>query len=156
MASLKEHIKGLCKKNGISMRKAERDIGLAQGYLSKIDSVSPSSKNLQAIADYFGVPVAELSELIPRKEGVTFVIPKDNPISRYFTNAVQTESLKIVKEIVDKTIDQILCDDELTLLAYYSELNDDGKEELLKHARLLASSPMYRKGEMSSTSEKEA
>lgn len=156
MATLKERIKELCKKNGVSMRKAEKDLGFAQGYLSKIDSIAPRAETIQLLADYFGTPVNELSSLVHKKKNVAINIPKDNPLSRYFTNAVQTESLRIAKEIVDNTIDQILRDDELTLLAYYSELNDDGKEELLKHARLLESSPMYRKGEILSASEKEA
>lgn len=159
--TLKEKVKQLCKDNGISMKKAERDLHFGVGYLSKLDLNTPSAKNLQAIADYFGIPVSELSDLVPKREGVTFVIPRDNPISRYLNQTVQTDSFRIAKEIIDKAIEERFTepsfrDDELELLSLNNELNDEGRTELLKYARLLLNSPMYRKGEMSSASEKEA
>mgnify|MGYP001119731174 FL=1 len=52
---LRETVKELCRKRGISLNQLEIEIGVAKGYLSKLGKSKPSSKNLQKIADYFGV-----------------------------------------------------------------------------------------------------
>ena len=54
---MKERVKDLCKQKGISMNFAEMEIGLAKGYISKLDKSNPNAKTLQKIADYFGVSV---------------------------------------------------------------------------------------------------
>lgn len=54
---MKERVKKLCKKKGVSMNLAESEIGLAKGYISKLGSSNPNAKTLQKIADYFGVSV---------------------------------------------------------------------------------------------------
>lgn len=52
---LREKIKALCKKKGVSLSRVERDCGFARGYLSKLESSTPNAKKLQVLADYFGV-----------------------------------------------------------------------------------------------------
>lgn len=52
---LRETVKELCRKRGISLNQLEIEIGVAKGYLSKLGKSKPSSKNLQKISDYFGV-----------------------------------------------------------------------------------------------------
>lgn len=53
--NLKERIKELCDKNGISMNKLEKECGFARGYISKLGKTTPNSSNLQRIADYFQI-----------------------------------------------------------------------------------------------------
>lgn len=53
--TLRERIKELCRKNGVSMNKLEIDLEFGKGYLSKLDKSTPNSEKLQQIADYFGV-----------------------------------------------------------------------------------------------------
>lgn len=53
--ALKDTIKELCKRKGVTMAEAERDLGFAKGYLSKLDKTSPTSKRIRMIAEYFGV-----------------------------------------------------------------------------------------------------
>lgn len=55
--TIKERIKALCKQKGVSMNKLEQDLNFGKGYISKLDKSTPNAKNMQAIADYFGVSV---------------------------------------------------------------------------------------------------
>lgn len=55
-----EKIKELCKAKGIAICKMEEDLGLAQGYVYKLDKSSPSVDNAKKIADYLGTTVDEL------------------------------------------------------------------------------------------------
>ena len=55
--TLRERIKALCKKNGISINKLEIECGFAKGYVSKLDKSTPNSENIQKMANYFGVTV---------------------------------------------------------------------------------------------------
>ena len=54
---MKERVKQLCKEKGVSMNLAESEIGLAKGYISKLDKSNPNAKTLQKIASYFDVSV---------------------------------------------------------------------------------------------------
>ena len=54
---LKELVRDLCKKKGVSMNTAEKEIGLAKGYISKLNNSNPNMNTLKKIADYFGVTV---------------------------------------------------------------------------------------------------
>lgn len=55
-----EKIKELCKSKGIPICKMEEDLGLAQGYVYKLDKSSPSVDNAKKIADYLKITVDEL------------------------------------------------------------------------------------------------
>lgn len=50
-----ERIKLLCKQNGISVNKLEEMIGVASGYLCKIDKHKPSHEKIQKIAECLNV-----------------------------------------------------------------------------------------------------
>ena len=56
--SIKEKVKELCKERSISLNKLEQEIGVASGYLSKLDN--PGIKIVINIAKYFGVDVGYL------------------------------------------------------------------------------------------------
>lgn len=67
--TIKERIKSLCKKHGISMNKLEQDLDFGTGYISKLDKSTPNTKKMQLIADYFHV---SLDYLLKGKEGTPF------------------------------------------------------------------------------------
>ncbi|MDE7271555.1 MAG: helix-turn-helix domain-containing protein, partial [Lachnospiraceae bacterium] len=53
--TLKDRVKELCEKNGVSMNKLESDCGFGRGYISKLEKSTPNSQKLQKIADYFDI-----------------------------------------------------------------------------------------------------
>lgn len=55
--NIKERIKDLCKKKGITVNKLETELGFGTGYISKLDKSTPNAKKIQLIADYFNVSV---------------------------------------------------------------------------------------------------
>lgn len=57
---MKERVKQLCKEKGVSMNAAESEMGLAKGYISKLDNSNPNQKTLQKMSDYFGVTIKYL------------------------------------------------------------------------------------------------
>ena len=57
---MKERVKLLCKKKGVSMNTAEKEIGLAKGYISKLEKSNPNMTTLQKMAEYFDVSVEYL------------------------------------------------------------------------------------------------
>ena len=50
-------IKKLCKKQGVTVTGAEKDLGFARGSLCKVNTNKPSIQKVQKLADYFGVSV---------------------------------------------------------------------------------------------------
>ena len=46
-----DRIKELCKENGISVNELEKRIGVAKGYLCKVDKHKPSMERTKALAD---------------------------------------------------------------------------------------------------------
>lgn len=84
---MKERVKQLCKKKGVSMNTAETEIGLAKGYISKLGTSNPNAKTLQKIADYFNVSVDYL---------MTGEDKEDSPI--YYTNE---ETAKLAQEMFE-------------------------------------------------------
>lgn len=60
--SLLKRIKALREQNGnISINKLEKEAGLTRGSMSKWDNHAPSYEKLKKVADYFGVPVSDLT-----------------------------------------------------------------------------------------------
>jgi len=58
--SLKENVKKLAKERGVSIRKLEQDIGIADKSISKWDKMMPSIDKVEKVAKYFGVTVDSL------------------------------------------------------------------------------------------------
>lgn len=58
-----EIIKDLCKKNGISLFRLEKEIGLGNGTIGKWGKFGrvPNYAHIKKVADYFHVPVSELT-----------------------------------------------------------------------------------------------
>lgn len=55
--TIKDRIKDLCIKNGITVNKLETTLGFGTGYISKLDKSTPNTKKIKLIADFFNVSV---------------------------------------------------------------------------------------------------
>lgn len=55
--TIKDRIKDLCIKNGITVNKLETTLGFGTGYVSKLDKSTPNVKKIKLIADFFNVSV---------------------------------------------------------------------------------------------------
>ncbi len=55
--TIKDRIKDLCVKNGITVNKLETSLGFGTGYISKLDKSTPNTKKIQLISDFFNVSV---------------------------------------------------------------------------------------------------
>ena len=110
---MKERVKELCRIKGISMNLAEIEIGLAKGYISKLDKINPNTKTLQKIADYFGVSLEYLTT------------GKDNDFDKYGVEETHLYS-------------QIRNDAELfKALSKYFKLSDAKKKHVVELINLL-------------------
>lgn len=54
------NISVLCAKNGISISRLEKELGLGNATIRGWDRSSPNVDNLKKVADYFGVTVDSL------------------------------------------------------------------------------------------------
>lgn len=57
---LYDRIREICKKKGVSVSALERQAGLGHGTISKWNNVSPTTDNLQAVANILKVKVDNL------------------------------------------------------------------------------------------------
>jgi transcriptional regulator with XRE-family HTH domain len=55
-----QNIVCLCKKNGISIAKLEKEAGIGNGTIGRWEKSSPSVDNLKKVADHFGVTIDSL------------------------------------------------------------------------------------------------
>lgn len=106
---LRETVKELCGKRGISLNQLEIEIGVAKGYLSKLGKSKPSSKNLQKIADYFGV---SLDYLMTGKEPGMEKYSDD--MADLFIEISRSNDVNRIKR----------------LLSYYMDLNEREKDSV--------------------------
>lgn len=112
---MKERVKQLCKEKGVSMNAAESEMGLAKGYISKLDNSNPNQKTLQKMSDYFGVSVEFL------------ISGKEDSREQKITSLSQTEELDIMKD-VDVIIDKLKKSEEVVLRFNGEKANDEGIE----------------------------
>lgn len=108
--TLKDRIKELCKKNGISMNQLEEELGFGSGYISKLGKSTPNSKYIQKIADYFGVSVdylmtgEESQFTVETADSLTGFLSLDKKVRDYcFKFAELSDSDKeFVMQMIDK------------------------------------------------------
>lgn len=55
-----ENITRLCKENGVTIARLERETGIGNGTISRWGISSPTISNVKAVADFFGVTVDQL------------------------------------------------------------------------------------------------
>lgn len=60
--AIRENVRSLLELNGKTAREVERDLGLGNGYISKLGRGNPNLRTVQRIADYFGCPVSFILE----------------------------------------------------------------------------------------------
>lgn len=58
-----QRIKELCKKNNISVRQLEKQLGLSTGSVSKWEKSIPRADTLLKVANYFNVSIHYLLEI---------------------------------------------------------------------------------------------
>lgn len=64
-----QKIETLCEQKGISIAKLESDCGIGNGTIGRWDKSSPTVKNIQKIATYFGVGIETLLEGCEKRGG---------------------------------------------------------------------------------------
>lgn len=106
---IKTRIQELCKKNNITSKSLEMEIGVASGYISKIgkESKSPSTETLGKIAKRFNVTVDYLltgKERSPIEEAnLDLRISNDeilkNVIEKYYN--LDAKKQKLILELID-------------------------------------------------------
>lgn len=55
-----ENIERLCKSNGVSIARLERECGFGNATVKSWRRCSPTVSKLQTVADYFGIPITDL------------------------------------------------------------------------------------------------
>ena len=61
-----KNVSELCKKEGISIAKLERDLGIGNGTIGRWGKSAPTIDNIKKVADYFDVKVDELIADVPQ------------------------------------------------------------------------------------------
>lgn len=123
-------IRDLCRENGISMRKLERENDFGNGLVSKWSHSSPSVAYLQRVAKYFGVSI---NYLLGEKEF------EDNGSKYEFPNSVIAEA-RAHYSVDDekyriKALHQKI--DMQQMLKYLVKVSGDGSKEVLYKGRTL-------------------
>ena len=101
--SIKEKVKELCKEKGISLNKLEQEIGVASGYLSKLDN--PGIKTIKLIADYFDVSVDFL--ITENEEKFIVATAKKDVLLTTMSSRIKEYALKL-SEMPKEEQDQIM------------------------------------------------
>lgn len=127
-------IRQLCKENGISMRRLERDNEFGNGLVSKWSHSSPSVSYLQKVANYFGVSINYLlGEKEVEKFGSKYEFPQNIVAeSREDAYSVDEEQQRM------KAMHQKL--DIQHMLKYLLKVTNDGSKELLYKGRTMTKS----------------
>lgn len=119
---MKERVKKLCRDKKVSMNQAETEIGLAKGYISKLNNSNPNTKTLQKIASYFNVSVEYL------------LTGKEEENEQKKTSISEQEELDILND-VDVIIEKLKKGEEV-VLRFNGERTDDEGIELLRQSLL--------------------
>ena len=90
-----EKIQGLCKEHNLSIRKLERELNFGNNTIGKWKNSNPSVEKLQAVADFFDVPIKYFTDQ------ETIVIS-----SKYDNNKLKSDMIRLFSGIdgLDKEI----------------------------------------------------
>lgn len=55
--TIKDRVKTLCEKQGLSVNRLEQEVGVSKGYVSKLGNSIPNTKKIGLLADRLGVTV---------------------------------------------------------------------------------------------------
>ena len=125
-------IRNLCKENGISMRKLERENGFGNGLVSKWSHSSPSVAYLQRVAKYFGVSINFLlGEKDYEDNGSKYEFPQNIIAeSRAEYDPEEVDDKRALKALHQKL-------DIQHMLKYLVRVAGDGSKEILYKGRTL-------------------
>ena len=127
-------IRQLCKENGISMRRLERDNDFGNGLVSKWSHSSPSVAYLQRVANYFGVSINYLLGLKEvEKFGSKYEFPQ-NIVAEAREDAYSVEEEQARMKAMHQKLDI------QHMLKYLVKVTNDGSKELLYKGRVLTKS----------------
>lgn len=84
MATVKDRVLALCQERGITINKLQKDTGIGN-IVSRWDIYNPRADKLQAVAEYFNVPI----EVLTGKQNIDDYIPTEK------TSMVITDSQEI-------------------------------------------------------------
>lgn len=111
---MKDLVKNLCKQKGVSMNFAETEMGLAKGYISKLEGHNPNHKTLQKMSDYFNVSVDYLmtgkeNTFVESQAEIDFALARQNErVKQYmlkFANLSEekrTQIMSLIDMLEDK------------------------------------------------------
>jgi len=123
-------IRALCKENGISMRKLERENSFGNGLVSKWSNSSPSVAYLQRVATYFGVSINYLlGEKEYEENGSKYEFPHNIVAESRAEYSVEDEKNRM------KALHQKI--DIQHMLKYLVKVSGDGSKEILYKGRTL-------------------
>ena len=112
--TLLDRVKLLCKENGISQGKMEKEIGISNGASSKWRTSSPSMEILQKLSNYFNVSLEYLTTGEEKAENAS---------------ALSTRNERDIEKTLQETLDKL---DSQDGLMFDGEALDDETKELLK------------------------
>lgn len=92
---ISERLRALCDKEGISIRKLEKDLGVGNGNIRRWSTQIPSADTLQKAAQYFGVTTGYL------------LGDSDDPDVEYY---IDPEVSRLTQELKDRPELKILFD----------------------------------------------
>lgn len=65
---LGSYISELCKKEGTSISRLEKDLGIGNGTIKRWDSSAPNLSTLVRVADHFNLDIRDLCKMLPEKD----------------------------------------------------------------------------------------
>lgn len=116
--SLKERVIEILKARDIRAYQMEQDLGLARGYVSKLDKCSPSGVNLLNIANYLDVSV----DYLLGNESEHYVDPKTAATAQELFNNPDLRMLFDAAKDADPKDLQMAAE----MLRRFKETNPDG------------------------------
>lgn len=87
--TVKDRIRELAKKAGISIPNLETEIGISKGIISRWDQYSPTSDKLAAVADYFDVSVDYLLGRKSASGADAFLFPDERRLLSFYRSMTQ-------------------------------------------------------------------
>jgi len=137
-----ENFQKLCEERGVKPSTVSRATGVSTATLTswKQGKYTPKQDKLQKIADYFEVPLEEITRKDPVKIGIPGFVKRYNEEVTAELKKVLTDALT---DAASRGVETFMNSDERIseLVNLFSSLNDSGKDAVIKYLRFIASDP---------------
>lgn len=137
-----ENFQKLCEERGVKPGTVSRATGVSTATLTswKQGKYTPKQDKLQKLADYFNVPLEEITKKEPVKISMPGFIQKYNENA---TMEIKKALSDVLMDAASKGIDTFMNSDERMpeLVDLFLKLNDSGKDAIMKYLRFMASDP---------------